>query len=308
MLPGFIVRFIVRGWQKNILRGAYRVIVPTSQIKEVVFKYTPGAKTFMLPTGIDPELFRHDETESAVFRKKFEDLYPRLRGKRMLLFAGRVAKEKNIGFLINILPDILAKFPDVILLIAGNGPDLDFFQDEAKKAGVEESCVFTGYLERGDLALAYTIAEIFVFPSLTDTQGLVTLEAMLSGTPVVAIGALGTLMVMNGDNGGFMVKNNERDFTARVLELLEDPELRHRKSDEAREHAKAWSIDELTKKLAAFYESTINAYVEEYGKSRTPVWEFLMDKKWWKKINKKIFRNKLIKKWQETLSKINSKP
>jgi len=303
MFPSFMVKLVVRGILKNILRRSYRAIVPTPQIDEVVHKYMSKMETFLLPTGIEPELFDHDGSESAVFREKLEELYPRLKGKRILLFAGRVAREKNIGFLLEILPKILAKIPDVVLLIVGNGPDLEYYQDEARKAGVEENCVFTGYLERNDLAMIYSISEIFVFPSLTDTQGLVTLESMLSGTPVVAIGAMGTLMVMGGDNGGFMVKNDMKEFISRVLELLEDRDLYHCKSTEAKIHARSWSIEELTKKLVVIYETTINSYLEEYGERRTPVWDLITDKRWWK-INNKIFRKKAKGKWQKVLSKL----
>jgi len=239
----------------------------------------------------------------VVFREKLEELFPRLKGKRILLFAGRIGKEKNIGFLLEIFPAILAQHPDTVLLIAGNGPDMEYFQNEARKAGIEDNCVFTGYVERRDLALIYAISEIFVFPSLTDTQGLVTLEAMFSGTPVVAIGAMGTLMVMGGDNGGFMVPNDPGAFTARVLELLGDPELRRRKSHEARTYAYSWSIEELTKKLVDIYRITIQSYREEYGEPIKPVWSLLTDKRWWN-INKKIFQRKTGRKWRQMLSKL----
>jgi hypothetical protein len=278
------------------------VIVPTPQIEEVVHKYNKKAQTFLLPTGIEVELFDHDKHEGEIFREEMEKRYPRLTGKRILLFAGRIVKEKNLGFLIDILPKILARHNDVALIFAGSGPDLDYYKDMAQKAGLEESCVFTGYLERKDLALIYKIAEVFMFPSLTDTQGLVTLEAMLSGTPVVAIGALGTLMVMGGDNGGFMVKNDADEFTKRVVDLLDDPELRGRKSNEARIHGRLWSIDELTKKLLTIYETTIESYKEDYGEPSMPLWELLMDKRWWKKINK-TFKNRT----KQILFKMQSK-
>jgi glycosyltransferase involved in cell wall biosynthesis len=306
MFPPFIVKFVIRGILKNILNRSYRVIVPTTQIDEVVHKYKPMTVTYLLPTGIGPELFDHDEGESAVFREKMEERFPLLKGKRILLFAGRIVKEKNLTFLLKILPAILEKHPDVILLFVGNGPDLDYSQDEAREAGLEEQTVFTGYMERRELALVYTIAEVFVFPSLTDTQGLVTLEAMLSGAPVVAIGALGTLQVMGGDNGGFMVKNDENEFTARVLDLLGDGELRHRKSLEAKVHARSWSIEALTKKLAVFYESTVKSYIEDYGDPRTPVWELLTDKRWWK-INNKIFRKRTKQIWHRMRARIGSR-
>jgi len=315
LFPPFMVKFVIRGILKNILNRSYRVIVPTTQIDEVVHKYKPMTATCLLPTGIEPELFDHDENESAVFREKMEERFPRLRGKRILLFAGRIAKEKNLSFLLRILPTILEKHPDAVLLFVGNGPDLDYFKDEARNAGLEEKTVFTGYMERRELALTYTIAEVFVFPSLTDTQGLVTLEAMLSGTPVVAIGALGTLQVMGGDNGGFMVKNaagtgsaelTAAEFTARVLDLLGDPELRRRKSLEAKIHARSWSIEELTKRLVVIYESTVKSYLEDYGEPRTPVWELLMDKRWWK-INNKIFRQRTKQIWHRMRARIGSR-
>ena len=294
MFPTFIIKFVIRSILKTLLYRSYRVIVPTPQIDEVVKKYRPLTNTFLLPTGIDSKLFKYKKEESAAFRKKMEDQFPLLQGKRILLFAGRVVKEKNLGFLLNILPDILSQHPETILLIAGDGPDQEYYKTKVKKAKLEGSCIFTGYMERRELALTYTISDIFVFPSITDTQGLVTLEAMLSGTPVVAIGALGTLMTMGGDKGGFMVKNDEKEFTQRVLELLGNPTLHRRKSLEAKAHARSWCIDEMTKKLITIYESSIESYKEDYGQRRTPVWGLLMDKKWWKVTNQN-FRKKTRK-------------
>ena len=305
MLPIFLVRFIVRSIIKTILFQSYRVIVPTSQIEEVVHNYNRRIETFLLPTGIEPELFDHTDEEGEIFRKKLEGAFPKLKGKRILLFAGRIVKEKNLGFLLNILPEILKKHPDVVLLFAGSGPDLEYFREEAKKKGLEDNCEFSGYVERKDLALIYRISEVFLFPSLTDTQGLVTIEAMFSGIPVVAIGALGTLMVMGGDNGGFMVKNDESEFTERVLALLEDGDLWSRKSEEARLHARSWSIVELTKKLIDIYKSTAEAYRKDYGESRMPVWELVMDKRWWD-INNKIFKKRTREIWHQMRSKLTN--
>ena len=300
--PRFL-KFLIREVLKNILKRAYRVIVPTQQITEVVNKYRPRTHVFTLPTGIETGLFDIGPEEIAAFRDEFEMRYPKLRGKKILLFAGRVVKEKNLRFLLNILPGILAKHSDTVLLIAGGGPDLEYYKNAAAAAHVDEACVFTGYLERKVLARVYRIADVFVFPSLTDTQGLVTLEAMLSGTPVVAIGVLGTRMVMGGDNGGFMVNNDAAEFTARVLDLLENRELRRKKSEEACELALSWSIDELVKKLVVFYQSASDDYRKAHGESRNPVWKNLMDKRWWRVTNQ-IIRKRTISKLQLTLSRL----
>ena len=304
--PAGFIKFLVTGILKNTLRRSYRVIVPTPQIEAIVAKYKLNTKTCMIPTGIEINLFIQDETKSDDFRKKLEGIFPQLKNKRILLFAGRVAKEKNIEFIINILPEILLKHPDVVLLIAGNGPDLDYYKEEAQKLGINEHCVFTGYFNRADIALVYTISDLFLFPSLTDTQGLVTLEAMVSGTPVVAIGAMGTLTVMGGDNGGFMVKNDAKEFTDRVLDLLGDKELYKRKSEEAKKHAASWSIEEMTKKLITLYSNTANEYIEEYGHRIIPVWELLIQKRWWK-INRMILKKKTKRNWQKILDKLSIK-
>ncbi len=303
MFPVFFVKFFIRGILKNVLRRSYKVIVPTKQIEAVVYKYKPNAETFLLPTGIDPELFMHDKAEIEAFKEAFNALFPETYGKKLLLMAGRVVREKNIGFLLKILPDILKKSPNTALVIVGNGQDMELFKNEAKENGVETNCIFTGYLDRYQLSLIYSISHIFVFPSLTDTQGLVTLEAMFSGVPVVAIGAMGTLMVMGGDNGGFMVKDDPKEFTDRVLQLLNDEELYRQKSEEARIHAMAWSLSEVTKRLTDIYKETISSYTKDYGKPRSPVWKLLMNKRWWE-INNKVIKKKTKKKLQEIHSKI----
>ncbi|MDR1352763.1 MAG: glycosyltransferase [Treponema sp.] len=289
MVPVFLCHLLAQIVLKNILRRPYKVIVPTPQIRELVKKYKIKKEAFLLPTGIDPDIFKHDRAEAAGFRKEFEGRYPVLQGKRILLFAGRIAREKNLGFLLEILPAIRSRYPETVLLFVGNGPDLEYFRKEAEEKGLGECCVFAGYMERADLALVYAMSDIFVFPSLTETQGLVTLEAMFSGIPVVAIGEMGTAMVMGGDNGGFMVKNDPGEFTARVLDLLSDDGLYRRKIDEARLHASAWSIDSLTKKLEAIYQDTRSAFLQEHGQPRVPVAEWFTEKRkeiisssWWK--------------------------
>ena len=304
-LPILLIRLFARTVIKNVLRRSYRVIVPTSQIEEVVHKYKTNSITCLLPTGIDSELFIHEEEELNWFREQIEVRFPLLKGKRILLFAGRVTKEKNIEFLLNIFPALLQKHQDLILMIVGNGPDLEFYKQIAVQLGVMDNCLFTGYMSRKDLSLTYGISDIFVFPSLTDTQGIVTLEAMICGMPVVAIGVMGTITVMGGDNGGFMVKNDPEEFTARVLELLGDKELYQRKSMEAIIHAKAWSIDELSKKLEEIYCDTLTSYQDEYGPSFMPKWEMLTNKRWWE-INHKILKKKAKHNLQKIKAKITN--
>ena len=252
-IPDFILRFGVRHYRKILLKRSDLVIVPTIQIEEMVKGYHLKKITRQLPTGIDPDMFRHSAETIEQFRHVMEDKFPVIRGKRILLFAGRVAKEKNISFVIQLFPELLAKHPDLVLMIAGSGPCLDDYMEEARNNGSGENCVFTGYLERNELSLVYAISNIFVMPSLTETQGLVTIEAMLSGTPVVAIGVMGTLQVMEGNRGGFMVQNDPAEFRDRIFQLLENDDVYKLKSEDARLHAQNWTIENITEKLVTIY-------------------------------------------------------
>jgi hypothetical protein len=116
---------------------------------------------------------------------------------------------------------------------------------------------------------------------------------MFSGIPVVAIGEMGTAMVMGGDNGGFMVKNDPGEFAARVLDLLGDDGLYRRKVEEARLHASAWSIDSLTRKLETIYRDTQSAFFREHGPPRVPVMEWFTEKR------KKILSRKAWWNWSD---------
>jgi hypothetical protein len=170
----------------------------------------------------------------------------------------------HIHFLVRMLPLVIAKHKETVLMVVGGGPDLQHLQDEAARIGIADHCVCTGYLDRRNLALVYAMADIFVFPSLTETQGLVTIEAMTSGTPVVAIGAMGTITVMNGDNGGFMVQDDLDAFATRVIDLLDDPALYAQKCAQAQEHAKAWTIDIMATRLERIYKDACAASLHDF--------------------------------------------
>ncbi|GHT86727.1 glycosyl transferase [Spirochaetia bacterium] len=261
-LPKFVLKLIVWGITKPLLKRIDAIIVPSIQIGEVVKKFKIKKKTYLLPTGTDPHLFSRDTDEIKRFRDILTRKYPPLNNKRILLFVGRIAREKNLEFLLGLAPEIIKKHPELVFLMVGNGPDLYELQEQCAEMGLRDSFVFTGYLDREDVALTYGMSHIFVFPSLTESQGLVTIEAMLSGIPVVAIGAMGTLQVMGGDNGGFMVKNDREEFKQRVFDLLEDEALYRRKSAEAKQHAQGWTIDTMALRLEGIYHDVLNTFKE----------------------------------------------
>lgn len=246
-------RFIMR----TIYGTADIVITPSKSMERVLVAYGVKKPFHVVPTGVPLIFAPRAREELAAYRATLDERFPQLAGKRLLLFAGRVTEEKGVDFLLPMLERVLETRDDVALLVAGDGPHRAAFEAHAAERGLSQRTAFMGYVTRNDLPLIYGISEIFVFPSKTETLGLCTIEAMATGTPVVAIGEMGTCDVMEGDNGGYMVRDDQDEFVAAVLRLLGDEELRKAKSAEAVAWAKRYSIETTSETLLALFATII---------------------------------------------------
>lgn len=256
-MPVYPAKKIAKEFIKFYLKRANILIAPTVNIANVIKSYGIERDAKILPTGIPQALNVKKLNVRPLFFNQLHTLLPRVQKKHILLYVGRVVKEKNLDFLFPVLAEVKKTFKDTVLVFVGGGPELDNLKEKAKKTGYARDIVFAGYRSREELAYFYSVTDVFVFPSKTETQGLVTLEAMMAGVPVVAIGERGTLDVMKGDNGGFMVKEDVNEFSQRVLELLKDKELYAEKSQEAKKWASQWSLDTLTEKLVTYYKEAL---------------------------------------------------
>ncbi|MCR5080253.1 MAG: glycosyltransferase [Treponema sp.] len=252
---------------KFYLKRANLILAPTVKIENLVKEYGITKPVRIQPTGIpDSKLkFNLGKSKNVYFHlfKKF----PQLLGKKALLFVGRVVKEKNLDFLFDVLLRVQQELPKTMLIIVGGGPYLEDLKKHAKEKGLEKSVCFTDYMDGNDLIYLYKIATVFTFPSKTETQGLVTIEAMLAGLPVVAIGEMGTLDVMQGDNGGFMVKDNVEEFSQKTIELIKNKKLHEQKAKDAVAWANKWKISSLTPQLVDSYNEAIRLFKEEQAQS-----------------------------------------
>ncbi|MCX7039985.1 MAG: glycosyltransferase [Spirochaetes bacterium] len=156
--------------------------------------------------------------------------------------------------MVKVIPAV----PEVLLLLAGGGPYRADLERRTRERGLDRHVLFTGYLDRKQLAWAYRRAEAFVFSSKTETQGLALVEAMMCGTPAVVVGAMGTEDILAGDRGGFLVAEDVEAFAARVVLLLRDEGLRRAKGAEARERAGEWTIGRTSDRLLGVYERAIS--------------------------------------------------
>ena len=256
-LPQSYSKKLAKEFIRFYLKRSDMIICPTERIQNVVKNYKIDRESKILPTGIPNHVAEIKKGQKQLFHNQLYKGFPLKKKKRILLYVGRVVKEKNLEFLFPVLDKVKKVYPDTMLVIVGGGPELEPLQKKATELKLSKNICFTGYQNRDDLAYFYKLADVFVFPSVTETQGLVTIEAMMTGLPVVAIGEMGTVDVMQGNNGGFMVKNDVTEFYEKVIELLSNKELHKQKCEEALAWSKKWSLPDLTNTLVEYYEEAI---------------------------------------------------
>ncbi|WP_200884036.1 glycosyltransferase [Methylophilus sp. Q8] len=250
--------WVPRQWAVRIAQSVSRkqcqqvdtVVSPSAQMREVLQQYGVTTPITVIPTGLDASRFIPGD--GAAFREKYG--IPAQRP--LLMFVGRVAYEKNIQFLLEMLSLVIQDHPEVLLVITGEGPAEAMLKKMARDNGLQSHVMFLGYLDRAvGLNAAYQAADIFVFASKSETQGLVLLEAMAQSTPVVAIAELGTASILRQEQGALIAKDDELHFAEQVQTLLIDHQLRERVGKQGKRYVEqVWSSDAQANKLLECYE------------------------------------------------------
>jgi 1,2-diacylglycerol 3-alpha-glucosyltransferase len=236
--------------QGNSLSG---MVIPSRPMLEVLRHYGIKTSAEVIPTGLQPSSFKPGD--GSLFRHK----YGIPQESPVLLFVGRVAHEKNIGFLLHMLERVRKDIPDILFVIAGEGPALSGLENDVIRMGLTTNVQFIGYLDRHtELNSCYRAGDIFVFSSRTETQGLVLLEAMAQGVPVVSIAEMGTRDVLKEGLGVWIAKEEVDDFADKVIYLLDNKKLREELGQSGRSYAESWSAGSMTEKMLGFYQTIIN--------------------------------------------------
>ena len=223
------------------------IIAPSLQMKRELENYEIKCPIYPLSFGVDEEEFSR-EIEWNV-RTELN-----LPSEDLLLFAGRLGKEKNLAFLFRAFKQLLSCRDNVRLIIAGDGPQRQTLEEYAGELGIAPCVIFVGFLERRKLIDLYK-QTLFVFTSKTETQGMVLVEAMMAGSPVVAVGKMGVLDIVQHEETGILVKENEDEFAQACCRLLEDKTERERLGKAAQQWACSQSSRTSTRKLLEIYSA-----------------------------------------------------
>jgi glycosyltransferase involved in cell wall biosynthesis len=251
-VPGAILRALARSLSRRQCNRMHGVVVPSRPMLEKLREYGVDTPLRVVPTGIPPGEFEGGDGD------RFRRAHGIPPGQPVLAYIGRVAHEKNIGFLLRMLARLLRDAPDAALVITGEGPALPALRRQASDLGLDGRVRFVGYLSRdGELRDCYRAADVFVFSSRTETQGLVLLEAMASGVPVVSTAVMGTRDIVLAGRGALVAEEDTEHFAAAVLRLLRDPALRARLGAEGRVYAGEWTAAACARRLLDFYDDVI---------------------------------------------------
>lgn len=253
-LPGlrYSVRYGLRRLSRRFCNSADHVIAPSTAIRELLLEYGVVQPITVLPSGIQCHDFRRlSDGERQLVRRE----YGIPMQSCLVLFAGRLAREKNLPLLVNAYARLAATRPDAHLVIAGGGPLERQLGRRLRTLRLDARVTMTGTLSREAIAKVFGSADVFAFPSVTETQGIVIAEALAASCPVVAVDAMGAQDSVQDGVNGFLVPASERAFAARLEQVVADRKLRNRMAKEALASSAAFSIDTVTDQLVGLYRS-----------------------------------------------------
>ncbi len=266
-IPKPIARGVARAISKRQCNAVDAIVAPSKPMLDVLRAYGVKADAEIIPTGLQEHSF--NEADGKAFRAKYDIPLER----PMLLFVGRVAFEKNISFLLEMTKLLIEKHPDALLVVAGQGPAEKSLHKLAVDLGLDNNIKFIGYLDRNtELNACYQAADIFVFSSKSETQGLVLLEAMAQGTPVVAIAELGTASILIEGQGALIAADNIVSFADKVHYLLKYPEDRYELGKAALQYvSETWTAKLQVERMLHFYHHLISEHQANDKQARIPM-------------------------------------
>ena len=250
VLPRRFGRTLARAFTRSQCRDVQALIAPSDPMRDVLLDYGVTTPVHVLPTGLPRDRFRAGQGS------RFRELAGLPADRPLVTYVGRVAHEKNIEFLVRAFLAVRRSVPNALLVIAGEGPARESLQQLVARAGIAADVRFVGYLDRNSSLLdCYAAADVFVFASRTETQGLVLLEAMAQGTPVVSTAELGTRSILKPDCGALVVAERVDEFAAAVTKVLCEPQLRRELSGLGQEYARTWASHLMAQRLSDLYAS-----------------------------------------------------
>ena len=250
-LPGILFRNLIS--HTLIRRFANKcngIVVPTYSAEEYLRMIGVKTPTYVQPTGIDFQRAQNIDPDALARLRT----HLKIGEEIILISVARLSNEKNIDFMIEAVSqlrhDVQRPFR---LLMIGDGHQRARLQARIDQLQLGAWVSLIGTVEPQDMAIYYGLGDIFVFASKSETQGMVILEAMAAGMPVVAIRSSGIDDVVEEGINGFKTPENQGIWQAKVRKLIEEPDLRQEMGNNALASARAHSVDQFAAEIKAIY-------------------------------------------------------
>jgi len=231
-----------------------QVIVPTKKVKDLLINYRVHKQISIVPTGVDlkkfdPELYSQEDVEQLKKQYQIDE------HDKVMLYLGRVSKEKNIAEIIEAMPEYMSKRENVKFVIVGSGPEMDILKQMVSERHLEDKIIFTGAQPWDNIGLFYQIGDVFVSGSTSETQGLTYIEAMAAGLPVVARKdrCLDDILVPGWNGYDFVDKEGLLAGLDAVLFLNENISY----GENARKNVQKLSTESFAKNVVKVYEEVM---------------------------------------------------
>ncbi len=257
-LPEPAAQALLEWWMPEFYNRCEHVIVPSRVAERSLRSYGVEAPIAMIPTGVRlPTTSDIGERARQQVRRRWHipDCAP------LLLYVGRLAREKNLDLLLEAFERAAESLGDVWLLIVGDGPSAAECREAAAKQPHGGQVVFAGPVDREQLDPVYAAADLFVFASTSETQGLVIAEARAAGTPSVVTDQGGAAETLRDGDEGIIVRAAPDAIAAAVIGLLQDPERLRKMRDACLHGARDFTPGAMAERVITVYEAARNRVV-----------------------------------------------
>lgn len=243
----------VHRWLREFMQKCQHIIIPSESLKDILVRdYGLHERYSVIPTGTNLNPFLNADGKALRKERGWQD-------DTVLISVGRLAPEKNWDTLLRAFSKAHVEHPNLRLVLIGDGTARQSLETLASELGVADRVTFTGALPFDEIPRYLKSADVFAFASITETQGLVTIEAMAASLPVVAVDGPGTRDIMEHGKQGFLVENDPDALADGLNKLLSDPQKIKRFSNHALKKAKTFDVDQLGKQMIDVYKQAIEA-------------------------------------------------
>ncbi|HEY0868478.1 MAG TPA: glycosyltransferase [Fimbriimonas sp.] len=261
--PRRYIRFKIAKHTNWYYNHVDHVITPTEAALKWLRRHSVSTPATVIPTGSPGR----EALDRSLVRQSL-DIHPEI---KVLLYVGRLAKEKNLEALFQMAAIAFRSDPRLRLWLVGDGPYRQECMRIVRRLGIGDRVRFVGFVPRKEVDKYYAAADLFVFASVTETQGLVVQEAMMYGLPAVAVVGGGASEGIYEGRNGFIVKNEPDVFAKKVLEVMSDDSLYQRLSNEATLSVRSRGTSEMCESVLQVYRTVVDQH-SRVGTSGSYAW------------------------------------